>query len=258
MYFHGRIPTCGGGLGLVQRLPALVAAGIAALAMIGSASASPTRAAHSLRTISFAGGTWYVKSSSGHVGPGPNYFSSSRNNVWVDGSGYLHLKISYSGGKWYCAEIYSQQSLGYGSYRFTLGSDASSLDANAVLGLFTWDDNPAYNDREIDLEFSRWSNAADATNGQYVVQPWNSTGHLQRITVNSGVPADQSFSWSAGQVAFTSSNGSPASWIYSGSDVPPPGNEKTHLNLWLNRGSPPANGQPVEVVIRSFVFAPAL
>ena len=228
---------------------------VAVFAVIGSASASHTRAVHSLRTISFAGRTWYVKSSLGSVGPGPNSFSSSSDNVWVDDSGYLHLKIGFSRGKWNCAEIYSQQSLGYGSYRFTLGSDVSSLDANAVLGLFTWDDNPAYNDREIDLEFSRWSKGLRPEQQRVC----RALGECRPCAAAHGQPeplSNQSFSWRAGQVAFASSNGGPPSWVYSGSDVPPPGNEKTHLNLWLNGGSPPANGQPVEVVIRSFTFAP--
>ncbi len=76
--------------------------------------------------------------------------------------------------------------------------------------------------------------------------------------MSPNVPSNQSFSWSAGQVAFSSSSGSPASWLYWGSDVPPPGNEKTHLNLWLNGGRPPSNGRPAEVIIRSFSFVPTL
>src|SRR6266852_8102374 len=35
--------------------------------------------------ISWAGRTWQVKSSQSKVGPGPNYFSASAENVWVDG-----------------------------------------------------------------------------------------------------------------------------------------------------------------------------
>lgn len=60
---------------------------------------SPPRA-----PIGFAGYTWAVKSSAGKVGPGPNYFSSSTSNVWVDGAG-LHLKITKAKARWYSAEV---------------------------------------------------------------------------------------------------------------------------------------------------------
>jgi hypothetical protein len=35
-----------------------------------------------------------MKSSTGQVGPGPNYFSDSTNNVWLDGMGQLRLRIT--------------------------------------------------------------------------------------------------------------------------------------------------------------------
>jgi hypothetical protein len=225
--------------------------------VVGSAMASQPRGAGPQRTISFAGRVWDVKSRAESVGPGPNRFSASTRSVWVDRNGYLHLKVNYSGGKWRCAEISSQASLGYGRYSFSLGSDVSSLDPNVVLGLFTWDDDPAYNDREIDLEFSRWSRPSAPAASEFVVEPSYVAGHVQPVTLKPGTRSEQRFSWSAGRVAFASSNGSPASWSYSGNGVPPPGGEKVHLNLWLNKGLPPANGRPVEVVIRSFSFTPA-
>ena len=38
--------------------------------------------------------------------------------------------------------------------------------------------------------------------------------------------------------------------------IPPSLDERVHINLWLNNGSPPSNGQPVEVVFSSFEFTP--
>ena len=50
------------------------------------------------RIISFSGYEWLVKTSanskSGTAGPGNNYFSNSKDNVWVDKKGWLHLKIT--------------------------------------------------------------------------------------------------------------------------------------------------------------------
>src|SRR4029453_2522245 len=133
------------------------------------------------RTVEFSGYTWQVKSSEEGVGPGPNYFSDSPDNVWVDSSGLLHLKLTYLKGRWYCAELINTQSLGLGRYSFQLGSPVSDLDPNVVLGLFTWSDYPAYNNREIDIESSRGANADAVTNGRYVVQPYRRTGNLRRI-----------------------------------------------------------------------------
>ena len=66
------------------------------------------------------------------------------------------MKIVKTAGKWVCAEVVLQQTLGYGTYRFYLDSPVDSLDPNVVLGLFTWNDDPAFNNRELDIEFARW------------------------------------------------------------------------------------------------------
>lgn len=207
--------------------------------------------------ISFAGYTWNVKSSHGKVGPGPNYFSNSASNVWVDSAG-LHLKITQSKGRWYSAEVVLQGNLGYGTYRFTLGSSVGSLDPNVVLGLFTWDDAPADAHRELDIEFAKWGNAADPTNAQYVVQPWDSTGHLVRWTQPTTTASAHSFAWSPTSVAFRSTAGTStiASWTFTGAGIPHPGAENARIDLWLYQGNAPSNGQPVEVLISKFEFIP--
>jgi hypothetical protein len=44
--------------------------------------------------------------------------------------------------------------------------------------------------------------------------------------------------------------------VYRGSDVPKPGDERVRLNLCLIGGAAPSDGQPVEIVVESFVFTP--
>jgi hypothetical protein len=232
------------------KLALTLLAALSALAFSGP-SADASRAA---RTITFSGYTWRVKSSADVVGPGPNRFSDTTDNVWVDGLGRLHLKLARSRGRWYCAEVVNTQTLGRGRYTFELDSPVAGLDPSAVLGLFTWSDDPAYNNREIDIEFSRWGDAADPTNGQYVVQPYDRTGNLRRFTQPAVSPTTVSFDWQAGAVAFAG----PTAWTYSGPDVPPPGSEHVRMNLWLFRGAPPLNGKSVEVVVKRFSFAPAV
>jgi hypothetical protein len=230
------------------------------------ASATVTRADPGKRRLNFCGYDWWLKSSAGPVGPGPNHFSDSTNNVWLDAQGRLHLRITNRSNQWQCAEIVSARTFGYGSYRFEVASDANTINLSAVLGLFTWSDDPAYTHREIDVECSRWGNAADANNAQFVVQPWDTAGHLIRYPVPGGLAASTHlFTWETNRVTFRSQRGSyspnpgPAivitNWTYS-LDVPQSGNENVRLNLWLFNGVAPVGNQEVECVVKSFQFVP--
>src|SRR2546422_5119806 len=51
------------------------------------ASAVVTRPSPGVRWLGFSGYDWWVKTRTGLVGPGPNYFSDSTNNVWLDALG---------------------------------------------------------------------------------------------------------------------------------------------------------------------------
>lgn len=161
-------------------------------------------------------------------------------------------------GRWYSAEVVLQANLGYGTYRWSLASPVGSLDRNVVLGLFTWDDAPTDAHRELDVEFARWGNAADSTNAQYVVQPWDVTGHLVRWTQPAVATSAHSFTWSPTSVAFLSTSGGSVigSWTFTGTGIPHPGAENARINLWLYQGKAPSDGQSVEVVISKFEFIP--
>ena len=220
----------------------------------------------SIRRLDFSGYNWWVKNSASPVGPGPNYFSASTNNVWLDASNRLHLRITNRSNAWQCAELVTRRTFGHGSYRFTLDSRVDNLDPNVVLGLFTWSDDPAYAYREIDLEFSRWGNASDPSNAQYVVQPFDAAGHLVRFTVpTTATNSTHLFTWETNRVSFQSMKGgftnSPppgnaiSNWVYSLA-VPPSGDENIRINLWLSLGRAPTDSKEVEVVIKSFQFVP--
>ena len=136
-----------------------------------------------IRMISFSGYTWEVKTSKSPVGPGPNYFSDSSKDVWVDEQGQLHLKVTKRNGRWYCSEVISEKTFAYGKYIFYLASRIGQLNENVVLGLFTWDNAPKYHHGEIDIEFSRWGQATN-DNAQFVVQPWDRPGNMHRFNGN--------------------------------------------------------------------------
>ena len=209
------------------------------------------------RTLEFSGYEWIVKTSDGEqVGPGPNYFSDSEENVWVDSEGRLHLKIMQRDGRWYCAEVISTENFGYGTYRFYTESRIDQIDQNAVLGLFTWDDDPAYHHREIDIEFSRWGQTEN-DNAQFVVQPYTKSDNIHRFNVElSDTHSTHSFDWKSDEVFFQSTHGDYIeSWsYYIDQDIPLPGNENARMNLWLFGGEPPS--EAVEVIVSAFEFIP--
>jgi hypothetical protein len=246
----------------------------------GAATLPAELAANSLATVTversspnafhWCGYDWDVKTSGGFAfGPGPNLYSDSAQNVWVDSNGKLHLRITYRNGNWDCSEVFLRRALGYGTYRLFVDSVVDSLDANVVLGVFTYDDDPTSTGghREIDVEISRWANPADTTNAQFVIQPYAVSGNLTRWTIPEGTaPTTHSFTWSNDRVDFASHNGTyappPASmpamatWSNTSPSVPTPGDERVHVNLWLFNGNAPADGQEVEVVISRFAFIP--
>jgi hypothetical protein len=243
-------------------------------------------------TLNFSGHVWKVKSSEKRVGPGSNYFSDSKDNVWVDEAGRLHLRITKREGKWHCAEVISEGSFGFGTYRFYVSTPLSKLDPNITLGLFTWSDAPAYAHREIDIEYAKWGKAYDTNNAQFVVQPYQPPGRLLRyrvpdnfevstnytfwdktnhalIEINTATVTNlimNSFLWQTNSVLFKCVEGhtvAPATnddvikeWNFTNRPIPQPGNENARMNLWLCTSRGPLDTNDTEVVISKFEFVP--
>ena len=128
---------------------------------------SPPRTARA-RTIVWSGQSWDVRPA-GTGEPGPNAWSDSEANVHVDGADLVLSVVQGAGGAWTSAEVDGRRSLGYGTYRWVVASDLSGLDANEVLGMFTYGgDDPSNN--ELDLEASHWGNLAWASGSGTVWQ----------------------------------------------------------------------------------------
>ncbi|HVU28259.1 MAG TPA: hypothetical protein VHG71_11065 [Verrucomicrobiae bacterium] len=226
------------------------------------------------RAINWAGYSWWVKTAGadgneflGETGPGPNYYSDSTNNAWVDAQGLLHLQITHTNGAWECVELFSDESFGYGQYRCTLNANISNLDANVIFSMFTWSDDTDYNDREIDMEVSRWDYAFGSNNVEdYAISPYNN-GQTLRFGLPPNVTnSTHIFTWTPSNVIFQTMNGnyssSPApsnileSWTCTAQPIPPQGGENVLLILWLYHGNPPLSGQPVQVTLSDFKFVP--
>lgn len=233
----------------------VIAATVVASSCVTGGSRSPAPPARANEVIRFSGYNWTVKSSTGRVGPGPNFFSNGPANVWIDSAG-LHLATSLENGRWTSSEVYLPRSLGYGEYTFQLAGRLDMLDSNAVFSPFLYETTS----RELDIEFSR--TLAAPTSAQFVVQPYTHVGNRTVFPMSQEEKSTHRIVWRADRVEFLSWNGwgapTPANTLssrtYSGPDNPPPGNERVHINLWLFDGKPPYSGRRDHVVVKSFVF----
>jgi hypothetical protein len=235
--------------------------------LIGLNIAKAEQGVSAKTNVSFSGRIWKVKSSETRVGPGANYFSDNKDNVWVDDAGKLHLKIAKTEGQWRCAEIISEDSFGLGTYRFYVSTPLAKLDPNITLGLFTWSDAREYAHREIDIECSKWGKAADTNNAQFVVQPYQPRGRLLRYHVPKQLDAaTYSFTWQSNSVlfkcveghttAFATNDSVIQEWNFTKGSIPSPGDEKARMNLWICAGRAPLDSNDTEIVISKFEFLP--
>lgn len=248
------------------------------------------------RNINWSGYSWWVRTSGGAPqGPGPNIFSDSPENVFVNDNGDLHLRITrLPNGKWVAAEVDMNQSLGYGTYEWEVSSRYDQFAPNVVGGLFTYlspqgvasqtggvigngqPDTP----HEIDIEFTgAWGNANlyHTTHDPDIQSP--STNYLQTLTEDFTTHrftwTPRSISWGSynGHVAGVEDppfpiveqrpgprNGNPAVHTYDGPVVPKDLNEIPIINFWIFDENPstdgPSNGQPHELIIHSFTYTP--
>lgn len=227
------------------------------------------------RILRFDGRDWRVKRRDTPSGPGPNYFSDREQDVFVDNQG-LHLTLTERDGKWYCTEVVLTESLGYGTYVFATQGRLDIHDPNLVAGLFTYEmDSPIPGDRELDIEFTRWGEALNPDNAQFVIQPCGmcpgcGSERCDRFLATLSEEASEMthvMVWGQGTVTFRSYLGKhldsaapPESLIhektYTGAQVPEPDNEKVRVNYWLHLGNPPADGMGAEFVLTGFRFTP--
>jgi len=214
------------------------------------------------RTLFFGGVQWEVKASDTEViGPGPNRFSDSADNVWVDAEGNLHLRITYRDGAWHCAELRAAYPMGHGTYSVTMRTAPGTIDRNAVLGFFTWSDDPAHNNREQDIEVSQWGRTK-GTNLDFCLQPADVPGNKRSFTLaKNALDTRLALDWQAGRLTTTATSvatGTELARATFTNGVPPAGDERIRLNLWLFRGVAPASGKSIEVVLRDFTFTPTV
>jgi hypothetical protein len=98
------------------------------------------------------------------------------------------------------------------------------------------------------------------------VQPYTRPQNILRFNLAADIaPSTHRFVWQPDQIVFTSWKGDGKTptratqlqtWTYRGTDLPKAGGENVRFNLWLFRGSPPAKGKEIEVILTKFTFTP--
>ena len=212
------------------------------------------------KPLKFSGYDWNIRTIAGDRGGLNNLYNPD--NAWTDASGALHLLMKKRSGRWSCAEAELSQSLGYGTYIYVV-QDVTHLEPAAVLSLNTFDDwGGDQHFRELDVEMSRWGDAANKNNAQYGVQPFFVPGNLAPFTVPAGT-LTYVMHWEAGRVSFKSLRGSSvrpgAPVVYEHvftSGVPTPGQEKVQLLFYVIESHKYPLQNQNEVVIDKFEYLP--
>src|SRR5437660_6108132 len=180
-------PTHGGSVALV-----IIVEGI------GPPQCAPTG------SLKFSGYDWGVRMIANDKAGTNNLFDAE--NAWTDASGALHMQIKKKSGRWSCAEIFLNRSLGYGTYVVTV-RDTSHLEPAAVFSMITFEEwGGDQNYREMDVEISRWGDAANKNNAQYVIQPFYIPGNVSAFNVPSGT-LTHLLRWESGRATFKTFRG---------------------------------------------------
>ena len=221
---------------------------------IGTPTLAPTK------PLKFSGYDWDVRTIASDRGGTNNLYEPD--NVWTDAGGALHLQIKRKSGRWSCAEVVLNRSLGYGTYVVTV-RDTSHLEPAAVFSINTFDDwGGDQHYREMDVEISRWGDASNKNNAQYGIQPFYIPGNVSRFKSPPG-SLTHAMRWESGRVRFTTVRG--ASGTGEGplvaeheftSGVPTPGQERIQLFFYVlaSETSPLQRGE--EVVVEKFEYLP--
>jgi len=267
-----------------------------AIIMMGGLSVKGVSLAAAAETITWSSYEWRVRSSGGAAqGPGPNIFSDSHDNVFVDAKGDLHLRITQrEDKKWVGSEIDLTRSLGHGTYQWEVSYKYDQYTSNVVVGLFTYlsprrvaqqtggvvgngkPDTP----HEIDIEFTgAWGETKlfFTTHDPDIKSPGQGFLHAPVSDLTT-----HRFCWTPKQIVWESfaghisgdtepltplteqragpNQGKPVKYVYEGPVIPKDLDEIPIINFWMFGDEPsttgPVGGKPQELIIHSFKFTP--
>jgi hypothetical protein len=139
-------------------------------------------------------------------------------NVQVDSNGYLHLMITKKRRSVTAGELFSNDSMGFGTYQWEIQGPVDNMDPHAVLGLFPYGPQRGIGrdgENEIDIEFSKWANTlcGGACNADFTV--YASTGNSAagsteddfKVNLGGGELVTARITWSSTSIAETVMSG---------------------------------------------------
>jgi hypothetical protein len=212
------------------------------------------------KPLQFSGYDWKVRTIASDRGGLNNLYEPD--NAWTDANGALHLRIKRSGDKWSCVQMDLPRSLGYGTYIMTV-RDVSRMEPAAVLSMNTFDDwGGDQHYREMDVEMSRWGDAANKNNAQFGVQPFYVPDNVAAFVAPAG-PLSSSMHWESGRVSFKTvrglsmTAGAPvvSEHVFT-KGVPTPGQETLQLLFYVIASDKSPMQKDSEVVVEKFEYLP--
>jgi hypothetical protein len=212
------------------------------------------------QSLKFSGYDWGVRTIESDKGGMSNLYDPE--NAWVDTSGALHMRITKKLGKWSCAEIYLNRSLGYGTYSVTI-RDTSHLEPAAVFAMFTFDEwTSEQHFREMDVEVGGGGDGAHKNSARYEIQPLYIPGNLFAFAVPAG-RLTFVLHWESGHATFKTvrgeSPGAGAQLVSEHqftSEIPAPGKEIPRLIFYVVPRDKNPMQTPSEIVVEKFEYLP--
>lgn len=202
-----------------------------------------------------------------HIGDYSTNKPMSVSNVsGPDGSDYLTLKITNpSRSAPAGAEIFSdQRGFGYGIYTVVVDASLAGIDPKTIFGglfLFDFTSPPDY--REIDVNEVR--NYNGNTNIQILhSHVYNNSGVRAFITDNVDVDSSSvqthRLIWEPSKLTFdsfigTGTGGTNYFHSVQTTNLPTPGLERVHFNIWIDNVSGWESATPLSVILRDFTFS---
>jgi hypothetical protein len=232
--------------------------GSIALVTIVKGVGTPQFAPHG--SLKFSGYDWDVRMTESDKGGMSNLYDAE--NAWTDASGALHMQIKKKSGRWSCAEIWLNRSLGYGTYSVTV-RDTSHLEPAANFSMFTFDEwGSEQHFREMDVEVGGPGDAANKNNARYVIQPLYMAGNLFAFAAPSGTLTCV-LRWEPGRASFKTFRGRSAgggvqlvSEHEFTSAIPAPGKSVIRLIFYAVASEKNPMQKPSEVVVEKFEYLP--
>ena len=228
---------------------AIVATVCLALALV----APPASAERYRRHFSWSGYTWQVRLARGE-NPGHNTWWDSTGNVRVKRDGTLRLAITRAGAVRRSVELATVRRLGYGRYRWVVGTPLEAIGAYTVLALFTNDTVHRAPYAEQDFEFARWG--VEGGPPGWAVSWANRVKSYDSFGLTPAAPYTVDIVWRRGEVRHRITDATGAVLYDRARQVASNGRFMVaRMSYWLYPGYP-SDLQPAPITIRDFAFTP--